>query len=157
MAFGVVLGQVSQNVSLPLWLSALEPADTGPFFVVWSASAFYVVLFGLWHVARMLTSATSSPFIRWNDQPRIALVGALDAANGLLVVYASPANRTAPFLQSILGNFTIPLTVFFRWIILRKEESMSRLICAGLVFVSLFVAVAPSILGLDPNAAHGSH
>ncbi len=47
-------------------------------------------------------------------QWQFALIGACSALNGVLVVAASLPDRTAPFLQAILGNFLIPLTIFFR-------------------------------------------
>lgn len=47
-------------------------------------------------------------------QWQFALIGAFSALNGVLVVAASLPTRTAPFLQAILGNFLIPLTITFR-------------------------------------------
>ncbi len=47
-------------------------------------------------------------------QWQFALIGTCSALNGLLVVAASLPDRTAPFLQAILGNLLIPVTIIFR-------------------------------------------
>ena len=53
---------------------------------------------------------TERRFPHWN----LFLVGFFGALNGILVVFASSGSRTAPYLQAILGNFLIPLTILFR-------------------------------------------
>ena len=136
-----VLGQVGQNVSLPLWTGAAQlncslndSASSNasgnannstyqpimdPFFVVSFASLSFVVIFGLTSlVIAIVQPFLSVKFITKDDlkfpQWQLILVGVFDALNGIFVVYASVPSRTAPFLQAILGNFLIPLTIFFR-------------------------------------------
>ena len=153
-----VVGQVGQNVSLPLWTgytdylrsmdcakgtatpngtesgtwSRIVPDPFGPvmdpYFVVSAASFSFVVIFGLVTLAIALVQ-TLLNYINFQDktynfitvendvkfpQWQLMLIGIFDALNGILVVFASPPIRTAPFLQAILGNFMIPLTIFFR-------------------------------------------
>ena len=126
-----VVGQVGQNVSLPLWIgtatgnpnctndsnngnnSNISGASMDPYFVLSSASFSFVVIFG---VATLVSAAFGKitkedlVFPQW----QFLLVGVSDAFNGVLVVFASPAVRTAPFLQSILVNILIPLTIVLR-------------------------------------------
>ena len=153
-----VIGQVGQNVSLPLWTgyteylrsmkcakgtaaenstgngtwSRIVPDPFGPvmdpYFVVSAASFSFVVIFGLSTLAIVVvqTILNRTHFLERtygfitveNDlkfpQWQLLLIGVFDALNGILVVFASPPSRTAPFLQAILGNFMIPLTIFFR-------------------------------------------
>ena len=46
-AIGTILGQSTQNISLPLWLDAQEEAKAGgPYFVLFFASLSYVIVFG---------------------------------------------------------------------------------------------------------------
>ena len=135
-----VAGQVGQNVTLPLWTGAASSScttssdgnvsnssangsnDTGghgggpsmdPFFVVSSASLSFVVIFGVLTLAGVLFKAVTLQDLKF-PQWQLFLIGFFDALNGIMVVYASPATRTAPFLQAILGNFMIPLTILFR-------------------------------------------
>jgi len=156
-----ILGQVGQNVSLPLWAGAtgalrqpncssdndteeelysmksgLEgPANStnstyqpemDPFFVLSFASLSFAVIFGIITAAILVAQFCVNTFtvkrVDWisvkNDfkfpQWQLFLIGFFDALNGVFVVYASSPARTAPFLQAILGNFIIPLTIFFR-------------------------------------------
>ena len=153
-----VIGQVGQNVSLPLWTgyteylrsmkcakgtaaenstgngtwSRIVPDPFGPvmdpYFVVSAASFSFVVIFGLSTLAIVVvqTILNRTHFLERtygfitveNDlkfpQWQLLLIGVFDALNGILVVFASPPSRTAPFLQAILGNFMIPLTILFR-------------------------------------------
>ena len=153
-----VIGQVGQNVSLPLWTGythylrsmvcakgTATPNGTengtwsrivsdpfgpvmDPYFVVSTASFSFVVIFGVITLAIALVQTVLN-YINFQDktynfitmendvkfpQWQLMLVGIFDALNGILVVFASPPFRTAPFLQAILGNFMIPLTIFFR-------------------------------------------
>lgn len=150
-----VVGQVGQNVSLPLWTGATSALDnanctnsslhsegssdganssnatTGPtmdpFFVLSFASLSFVVIFGVTtavlaivqlvtnaltgrRVLKLITMQDDIMFPQW----QLILIGVFDALNGVFVVFASMPTRTAPFLQAILGNFLIPLTIFFR-------------------------------------------
>ena len=155
-----VVGQVGQNVSLPLWTgytdflrsmdcakgtasaednhtrngtwSRIVPDPSGPvmdpYFVVSAASFSFVVIFGIVTLVTVLvqTILNKTHFLdkRYDfitlerdikfPQWQLMLVGVFDALNGILVVFASPPTRTAPFLQAILGNFLIPLTITFR-------------------------------------------
>ena len=123
-----VLGQVGENVSLTLWTSAVITGDSNanctnraegnytmdPYFVLSFGSLAFVVLFG----ALALVSAALNPheavkslrFPQW----QFMMFGLFNVMNGLLAVYASPDNRTAPFLQAILSNIIIPFTMLFR-------------------------------------------
>lgn len=160
-----VIGQVGQNVSLPLWTGAtgalgnpnctsnnsdfkyqdkflVGDTDSGapsknvstyqptmdPFFVLSFASLSFVVIFGVITSVLALVQIVVNRFngdqsVKWitvkDDlafpQWQFVLIGIFDALNGVFVVFASLPSRTAPFLQAILGNFTIPLTIFFRY------------------------------------------
>ena len=128
-----ISGQVGQNVTLPLWASAATAScqeghanssndtrnGTGdglsmdPFFVLSFASLSFVVIFGVLTLGSAALGAVTTDDLRF-PQWQLFLIGLFDALNGVLVVYSSPSSRTAPFLQAILGNFLIPLTIIFR-------------------------------------------
>ncbi len=150
-AVAAVIGQVGQNVSLPLWISATasfsnpnctalessnetgnssntsSPPEMDPYFVLSSASISFVIIFGtcllvILSVQLLLNRLCKERRFRFitveNDllfpQWQFMLIGFFDALNGVLVVFASPPTRTAPFLQAILSNSAIPLTILFR-------------------------------------------
>jgi hypothetical protein len=50
----------------------------------------------------------------------IFALGLFTALNGILVVFASPPNRTPGYLQGILSTTSIPFTIICRIIFLRK-------------------------------------
>ena len=125
-----ISGQVGQNVTLPLWASAatascqhkqasVNDSTTGeglsmdPFFVVTFASFSFVVIFGFLTLISAVFGAVTLDDLRF-PQWQLFLIGLFDALNGVLIVYSSPSSRTAPFLQAILGNILIPLTIIFR-------------------------------------------
>lgn len=131
-----VIGQVGQNISLPLWVGTASgeknpnctnesDLDSGnvsnssgamdPYFVLSSASFSFVVIFGAATLFSAVLGKITMEDLRF-PQWQFLIVGVADALNGVLVVFASPAARTAPFLQSILGNIIIPLTIILRFI-----------------------------------------
>lgn len=168
VAFAIlsVIGQVGQNVSLPLWLAAAQrnasgngsvdelAESMGPYFVLSFSSLAFVVVFGLSTAVSFLSFPKSVNrdtlmFPQW----QMFLVGLFDALNGVFIVYASPPVRTAPFLQAILGNFLIPLTIVFRLLIIRKRPTLLKLCCAAAVLVGLIIALIPIMQGdnFDPQ------
>lgn len=120
-AFLAVTGQVGQNVSLPLWVDSTNANTSGPtvdsYFVLSFASLSFVIIFGLGTLLiRIISPQELSETEKRFPHGLLFLVGFCDALNGLLVVFASKGSRTPPYLQAILGNFIIPLTVLFRWV-----------------------------------------
>ncbi|XP_078697577.1 uncharacterized protein LOC144925464 [Branchiostoma floridae x Branchiostoma belcheri] len=130
-AFLAVSGQVTQNVSLPLWIDAATSGTSNttsnvtsnvtsphivPYFVFSFASFSFVVIFGVCLAGAF--SLVRACHITETDlkfpHTLLFLVGMFDALNGVLVVNASSGSRTAPYLQAILGNFTIPITMLLR-------------------------------------------
>ena len=85
------------------------------FFVYSFACISFVVIFGTTLVFIRLfrphrLGETERKFPHWI----LFLVGLFDALNGVLIVFAGSGSRTAPYLQAILGDFMIPLTILFR-------------------------------------------
>ena len=123
-AFFAVVGSVGQNVTLPLWTDStkenenLSGGSVDCYFVLSFASLSFVVIFGL----GTLFIQIFSPQDIGETEKRfphllLFLVGFCDSLNGSMVVFASKGSRTPPYLQAILGNFGIPLTILFRWVI----------------------------------------
>lgn len=120
-AFVAVAGQVGQNVSLPLWVDSTNGNTSGPtvdsYFVLSFASLSFVVIFGVGTlIIRLVSPGAIGETEKRFPHRLMFLVGLFDALNGVLVVFASKGSRTPPYLQAILGNFMIPLTIIFRWV-----------------------------------------
>ena len=138
-AFLAIAGQVGENVSLTLWADAASSNCSvhrynttnpdlvmDPYFILSFASLSFVVFFGCATLLQVLVqvvmgredkkyiNSTDLSFPQW----QFVLIGVCDALNGVLVVFASPPKRTAPFLQSILGNIVIPLTIVARSVLI---------------------------------------
>ncbi|PFX25296.1 hypothetical protein AWC38_SpisGene10053 [Stylophora pistillata] len=121
-AFLAVTGQVGQKVSLPLWIDSVNGNDSGKsvdsYFVLSFSSLSFVIIFGLGTLfIKIFTPQDLGETEKRFPHLLLFLVGFCNALNGALVVFASKGSRTPPYLQAILGNFMIPLTVLFRrWI-----------------------------------------
>lgn len=167
-AFCSVAGQVGQNVSLPLWLDSVKEENTSAnvtagrvlarpsldsYFVYSFSTLCFFVFFGF----ALLTIKIFKPHRigrteREFPQRLMFLVGASGSMTGLLLVFASSGTRTAPYLQAILLNILIPMTVIVRFLILRKVPTMRKFLCASGVVVSLFVCLVPTMFPeLDPS------
>ncbi|XP_020900571.1 uncharacterized protein LOC110239198 [Exaiptasia diaphana] len=174
-AFIAIAGIVGQTVSLPLWLSASQSKHKGlinanttspspnyaakmdAYFVLSFASLSFVVIFGLMYAILVyFYPHFFGPAERRFPHKLLFAIGLCDALNGALVVFASPPSRTAPYLQAILGNFSIPLTILARFIILKKKPTQRKFVCGMMILMSLFICMLPSIFPkqLDPYKKH---
>ena len=132
-AFLSITGQVGQNVSLPLWLDSVKEENRSAnatatrmparpsldsYFVYSFSCLCFVVFFGFaLFMVKVFQPHLIGKTERNFPQRFLFLVGALGSIGGLLLVFASSGTRTAPYLQAILLNFLIPMTVIVRWVI----------------------------------------
>lgn len=146
----IVAAEVAQSVTLPLWLDsgndAGEKAKIGSYFIMSFSSLALCVSFGL---GTMYVKIYSPQDIGDAEKkfPHLLLflTGLSDALNWIIVGYAGRGSRTPPYLQAILGNFLIPLTIIFRIIFLRKKPTILKVFCGIVVFIGLFVCFVPII------------
>jgi hypothetical protein len=118
-SFLAVAGQVGQSVSLPLRIDStnenLSGRSVDSYFVLSFASLSFVVIFGLGTLyLRIFSPKDLGETKKRCPHLLLFLVGLCDALNGAMIVFASKGSRTPPYLQAILGNFGIPLTILFR-------------------------------------------
>lgn len=147
----VLAGEVGHKVALPLWLDSRNVTQcTGTsvdnYFVLSFSSLVFVLIFGLGTLfIRLFFPKTIGEAEKNFPHRLLLLVGLSDAVNGTLIVYASNGTRTPPYLQAILGNFLIPLTVLFRLVILRRKPTCLKLQCSVAVFIGLLISFIPTI------------
>lgn len=126
-AFIVVTGQMTQYVCLPLWIDSTTPSAS-PFanqtvewkptldgyFVMSFASLSFVIVFGF--VLLCCDCIYPKYLVRteWSYRRLLLLVGFFQGISALFIVFSSSGKRTPPYLQAILGNFSIPITLLFR-------------------------------------------
>ena len=118
-AFLTVAGRVGQSVSLPLWNDSTNEKTSGQcvdgYFVLSFSSLSFVIIFGLGTLfLRIFSPKDLGETEKRFPHSLLLFVGLSNALNGALVVFASKGSRTPPYLQAILGNFMIPLTILFR-------------------------------------------
>lgn len=147
LAFLFVIGQAGQNIVLPIWLSLLPVED--PYFVL----IFTAVTFFIWYGVALLI-ALAAGYVRSEElvsttQGSAVASGVCIALNGLLLVYAAPGTRTAPFLQSVLGNISVPMVMFLRMAVIGKKPSRMQFLASCMVMVGMFFCSVPSIFDLD--------
>ena len=129
-AFAAVGGQIGVYVSLPLWIDSSNKGSSNftshsnttvsqqtvdSYFVLTFSCLSFVVIYGFSLVLTKIfypykIGATERDF----PHLLLFLIGMCDALNGVLVVFASSGKRTAPYLQAILGNMSIPMILFVR-------------------------------------------
>ena len=115
-AFVAVVGQVGQNVSLPLWINSttgnLSGRTMDGFFLLSFSSVSFVVIFGL---GALLVKCFSPKDLGESEKrlphSLVFLIGLCDALTGVLFVFASNGSRTLPHLQAM---FLIPTTLLLR-------------------------------------------
>nr|KAG5702492.1 hypothetical protein BaRGS_015124 [Batillaria attramentaria] len=119
-AFTIVLMNVMMNVSLPIFAGTMEVVGGDTYVVLlYGAMTFPVVLAAMTLALKVTVDRSLSlkPTSAWRT---FFLLGLCNTLNGVGVVFASPPDRTAPYLQGILATIQIPFTVFCRFLILRK-------------------------------------
>ena len=118
-----VTGQVTQYVTLPLWIDSTTSAQkqTGKwkptvdgYFVVSFACLSFVIAFGLVLLCSDFVCPNYLVKTDWNHRRLMLLVGSFQGVSAIFIVFSSSGNRTPPYLQAILGNFSVPVTLILR-------------------------------------------
>lgn len=83
--------------------------------IMFIANFFFLVFFGL----ILLVTKIVCPYLITEretkyDKREFALIGVSDTISSICFVYASSGCRTAPYLQSLAANFSIPVTFIIR-------------------------------------------
>lgn len=122
-SMAVVTGQVTQYVSLPLWIDSTTSAQNQTakwkptvdgYFVVFFASLSFVIVFGSVLACSGFICPDYLVNTDWNYRRLMLLVGTFQGVSAIFIVFSSSGNRTPPYLQAILGNFSIPVTLILR-------------------------------------------
>ena len=115
----VLVADVAQAVSLPLWLDSAngngQVARIGSYFIMSFSCLSLIVIFGLGTMLIKILVPENLGEAEKNF-PHLLLfsVGLSDALYWVMTGYAGRGHRTPPYLQAILGNFLIPLTILLR-------------------------------------------
>ena len=130
-AFVTVTGQVTQYVTLPLWIDSTSTSSSSTsssslnetvnwkptldgYFVVSFASFSFVIVFGLVMVCIDFILPNYLVKTDWRYRRLLLSVGFLYGVAAIFIVFSSSGSRTPPYLQAILGNFSIPITLLLR-------------------------------------------
>lgn len=118
-----VITNVIMNVSLPVFAGTMTSPEVGgdAFVLLIQTSITVTVIFAVMTMvvrySKLDPTASLRPTASWKV---LFAMGLFTTLNGILVVNASPPDRTPPYLQGILSATVIPYTVVCRLIILRK-------------------------------------
>ena len=121
-------GQLMQYLSLPLWIDSTSHSkgtstnqtvkrkpSLDSYFVVSFASFSFVIVFGS---VILLCDCIFPKYLvttDWRYRRLLLLVGLIMGTAAMFIVFSSSGKRTPPYLQAILGNFSIPFTILLRW------------------------------------------
>ena len=116
-----ILTNLMMFVSLPLLNNTVSKYHDYYPVILLTAVWFQPFFFGLVFLNKFLNplAETRSSV----SHKLMAPLGLLNALNGILVVYAADTRRTSGSLQALLATSSIPFTVVFRYILLRKGKS----------------------------------
>lgn len=145
-----VLTNVVMNVTLPVYAGTMDEVGGDAFVLLMNTSFTVSILFALMTLFVKYTKLDPKASLRPTSSWKVLFaMGLFTTLNGILLVTASPPNRTPPYLQGILASTVIPYTVVFRLLILRKGISTVRALCTCVVLVGLFITTEPQMWGLD--------
>ena len=122
-----VTGQLAQYISLPLWVDSTsqstitstdqtnkwKPAMDN-YFVASFASLSFLIVFGFVVLCCKIIYPDYLSVTDWSYRCLLLVVGSIQGLSALLVVFSCSGEKTPPYLQAILGNFSIPITLLFR-------------------------------------------
>lgn len=165
-AFVVVIGQVTQYVTLPMWIDSTKNVTSSQnqtvewiptidsFFVLSFASSVFVTVFGSTLVINIFVFKQYSIHkTDWNHRRVFLTVGFFQGLAAVFIVFSSSGERTPPYLQAILGNFSIPITLLLRYLFLKKVPTRRKLLSAVAVVLGLFISLIPTFYPhIDPRA-----
>ena len=122
-----VTGQIAQYVSLPLWIDSTSQSTVSStnqsikwkptvdsYFVASFAALSFVIVFGFALLCCNIICPNNFTEIDWSYRRLLLLLGSIQGVSALFIVFSSSGKRTPPYLQAILGNFSIPITLLFR-------------------------------------------
>ena len=122
-----VTGQLIQYISLPLCVDSTSQSTITStdqtnkwkptmdnYFVASFATVSYLIVFGFVVLYCKINCPNYLPVIDWSYRCLLLVVGSIQGLGSLLIVFSSSGERTPPYLQAILGNFRIPITLLFR-------------------------------------------
>ncbi|XP_067031301.1 crt homolog 2-like [Acropora muricata] len=146
----VLAADVAQAVSLPLWLDSAngtgQVARIGSFFIMSFSCLSLIFIFGLGTMLIKIFAPENLGEAEKNFPHLLLLfIGLSDALYWVMTGYAGRGYRTPPYLQAILGNFLIPLTIILRIVVLHKRPTRLKLFCGLGVFFGLFICLIPTI------------
>lgn len=138
---GAILANVAQSVYLK---QSGNKMPAFPYFLFWwtvipFVIVFYLLLAGAW----LMGSIT--PEMRRVPQYKFMIIGTLTTLNGVLMLFANP--HVPGVMQALLGPtvVTIPLSMFFSFILLKRRYSWKQILAVCVILGGLFVALYPSI------------
>jgi len=146
---GCIIGQSTQTISLPLFLSTLLAGDVPgmpAYFVIWFCSFCFAIIFGSGAIFLVLKGNVTPEMRAWKWHKYLALIGFFDAANGILIVYSAFLSRVPGPVGAILSNSTILYTIFFSKIILHKKYNMKQLFGVLLVLIGILITLIPTFV-----------
>lgn len=138
--FTLLLGSVTQSVTLPFWITSFGDNIGGPYFIVCWASFIFTTFFGIMFMIVKITKKPKMVNV-WHYMKNYIVQGLANCMNGIFVVYSSPIKRTPPILFLVIGNINIFFSILFTRLLVKEKKklrysewrpmvSMGMIICA---------------------------
>jgi len=135
----LLIGQVVQGASLPFWISSFTLNIGGPYFIISWASFLFSTFFGILFI--IMKCATHAKTVSFKKYWKSYLIqGAVNALNGIFIVYSSPITRTPPVLFCVVTNLGIFFGIGLTRLLVKEKKHVNY--CnifpiAGMICISI--------------------
>ena len=131
----MILCRIGAFIASPLWLDSFSSSNhsqhdnlsvtsnhsacvyhrTNPFFIVFVQTFIPFIFFSFCLVILLLCRPSLiTPMERKYPKRLFFIPGILQASSAIMINYALSGQRTAPYLQAVLNNFSIPIQFILR-------------------------------------------
>lgn len=145
-----VSSNVGQAVFLPLFISTFAKAScqngisTGAYFILFIMSFLFNFPFFVGCVRDYYYGDLKIEHLKTFIVP-IMLMGVFNALNGLFMVFSSSLDRTSGYMQSILINLNIPLTIIISRTLLLNEPFTDTK-CIISITIGILISILPNLI-----------
>lgn len=144
-----IISLAGQGVTLPLFVDSFDNGDhhANPYFVLLFASFSFTIFFLM--LATYRSCRYKSPLMgSFQIHKEFIKIGILNAINGILIVYSSPANRTPVDIQNILVQSVLPYTFISSYFVKSERPTRVHIFGVSIVAFGILISLVPVFLSL---------
>lgn len=138
----LVLSAIGEQILLPLFLGSLGGSNGQYFVLIW-VPLICNIIYWLIVLYRVKKGIIKKEMKIYNKHWKFILIGFFDALSNLLLVFSSSLDRTPGVIQSMLIQTSIPFSILFSKIFLKKKYKFDQIFAAILTCFGVLVSLIP--------------